>query len=164
MKKSLLAVLRTLEAAPSILSDFTSAIPSDALRAIRRPGFWSIEQHLFHLADTQPMLYERLRRFRDETSPSFVPFLPGSGQAQPLASKVASVHEALSMFGERRAKMLELVRGFSDEVWDRVGSHPEYSTYTCFGLLRHITMHDHWHMYRIEELWLTRDEYLTEVQ
>jgi len=28
------------------------------------------------------------------------------------------------------------------------------------GLERHILMHDHWHMYRMEELWLTRDAYL----
>jgi hypothetical protein len=25
-------------------------------------------------------------------------------------------------------------------------------------------MHDFWHMYRIEELWLTRDGYLTKVE
>jgi hypothetical protein len=25
-------------------------------------------------------------------------------------------------------------------------------------------MHDHWHMFRMEELWLTRDAYLTRLE
>ena len=28
-------------------------------------------------------------------------------------------------------------------------------------VLNHILFHDYWHMYRIEELWLTKDEYLS---
>ena len=45
--------------------------------------------------------------------------------------------------------------------WEKTATHPEYEQYSLIILARHILMHDHWHMYRMEELWLTRDEYLT---
>jgi len=43
-------------------------------------------------------------------------------------------------------------------------SRPEYENYSLFILVRHILMHNHWHMYRMEELWLTRDAYLTKLE
>lgn len=42
----------------------------------------------------------------------------------------------------------------------RSARHPEYTLYTPYVMLRHMMMHDYLHMYRIEELWLTRPEYL----
>jgi hypothetical protein len=49
-------------------------------------------------------------------------------------------------------------------TWQKTGIHPEYELYSLSILGRHILMHDFWHMYRIEELWLTRDAYLTKLE
>ena len=49
---------------------------------------------------------------------------------------------------------------FDVEHWTRKAKHKEYIEYTPYIMLRHILMHDHFHMYRIEELWLTTDEFL----
>ena len=49
-------------------------------------------------------------------------------------------------------------------TWQKTATHPEYAQYSFYILVRHILMHDHWHMYRMEELWLTRDEYLTQLE
>lgn len=43
-------------------------------------------------------------------------------------------------------------------------SIPEYALYSLFILARHILMHDHGHIYRMEERWLTRDAYLTKLE
>ncbi len=163
MSRSIESILGTLELAPAILEDFVKGIPQTALTVARRTGFWTIEQHVFHLADVQPMLYGRLCRFRDEEHPDFVPFIPGSGTPQPAETKVKSIFEAFELFRDLRAQTVDLARSLPQAVWSRSGTHPEYRSYTAAILLRHIMMHDHWHMYRIEELWLTNDEYLTEL-
>ena len=149
---------------PKILRDFVSAIPSAKLHTIRKPGFWSIFQHVAHLADVQPMIHARLVRFRDEESPNFVPYLPSSDDIPEVETSFASIQDACEGFDEWRRKTLDLAREMPESYWQKRGGHPEFEVYTPLNQLRHLLMHDHWHMYRIEELWLTRDQFLTDVQ
>ncbi len=58
---------------------------------------------------------------------------------------------------------MELLSKLDKSVWEKTATHPEYEHYSLYILARHILIHDHWHMYRMEELWLTRDDYLTAV-
>jgi len=161
--ESLNAILEGLALTPQILRELVEAIPSQHLTVIRRPGFWSIQDHLIHLVDVQPMLYARLVRFRDEEQPEFVPYLPDPTVPPQPKPELADAGAAVREFGARREKMLARIEAYPRAVWQKTGSHPEYTAYSAFGLLRHILMHDHWHMYRIEELWITRDEFLTEL-
>ena len=71
-----------------------------------------------------------------------------------------NLEETLERFPAYREEMLSVVRDWPEEIWRRQAKHPEYEQYTPYILLRHVLMHDHFHMYRIEELWLTTDEYL----
>ncbi len=109
------------------------------------------------------MLYARLVRFRDEDHPDFEPYLPDPQAPPTPRPETADAAAALAAFTERREKMLSRIATYPLAIWQKSGSHREYTHYTAFGLLRHILLHDHWHMYRIEELWLTRDEFLTEL-
>ncbi|MDA1119365.1 MAG: hypothetical protein O2887_02525 [Bacteroidetes bacterium] len=52
------------------------------------------------------------------------------------------------------------MKSFENDLWSKTAVHPEFNKYSHYILLRHAMMHDHFHMYRIEELWLTKDEYL----
>jgi hypothetical protein len=72
-----------------------------------------------------------------------------------------SVPEALAAFSAGRNDQIAELEKATPDDWEKVATHPEYTHYTLYILARHILMHDHWHMYRMEELWLTRDEYLT---
>jgi len=161
--ESLDAVFEGLSLSPKILRELVEAIPGPELTAVRRPGFWSIQDHVIHLADVQPMLYARLVRFRDEEHPEFIPYLPDPDVPPSPGPETADAAVALNEFAARREKMLARIKVYPQAVWQKIGDHPEYTLYTAFGLLRHILMHDHWHMYRIEELWLTRDQFLTEL-
>ncbi len=163
MFESLDAVFEGLSLSPKILRELVEAIPGPELIAVRRPGFWSIQDHVIHLADSQAKLYARLVRFRDEEHPEFMPNLPDPSAPPSPKPEIADAASALTEFAARREKMLARIEAYPLAVWRKTGAHPEYTLYTAFGLLRHILMHDHWHMYRIEELWLTRDEFLTEL-
>lgn len=156
-------LLEGLKRSASILSAFIQTIPADALHRRRDAACWTPAEHASHLAQVQPMLLERLQRFRDEEHPVFVPYIPGEGDEEPDTPEVMSIDAALEQFSRYRTKQTDLLASASATTWEKTGSHPEFALYSCYILARHILMHDHWHMYRMEELWLTRDDYLTQL-
>ena len=146
----------------AILSEFVRSIPAAKMGLRRGQGFWTIGEHVSHLAQVQPMLLERLQRFMDEDRPEFVPYIPGDGEAEGLPPAM-ELNAALESFARRRKNQIALLEKADDADWQKAGIHPEYELYSLYILVRHILMHDHWHMYRMEELWLARDGYLTKL-
>ena len=47
---------------------------------------------------------------------------------------------------------IELAKEFNSNDWDKLAIHPEYKTYTPYIMLRHLLMHDHNHLYKIEDM------------
>ena len=158
--QDILALLDCLKRSVPILSQLVQSIPEKKLHRRRGDDFWTPSEHLCHLAEVQPMMLGRLQRFMNEDHPEFVPFIPGEGEADERPAPMVAA-EALSAFADIRDRQVTLLEAADGDVWRKTGSHPEYEQYSLHILVRHILMHDHWHMYRIEELWLTTDEYLT---
>jgi uncharacterized damage-inducible protein DinB len=154
-------LLDGLKRGPGMLSAFVETIPEVKLDLRRGEGFWTVGEHVSHLAQVQPMLLERLERFTAEEHPQFVPYIPGTGEEEPDTPFRMPIDKALVQFADFRAKQIALLEKADEEVWQRMATHPEYERYSFYILVRHILMHDYWHMYRMEELWLTRDDYLT---
>lgn len=155
-------LLKGLERTGRILSEFVQSIPAEKMNLRRGEGFWTIAEHVSHLAQVQPMLLERLQRFMAEDRPEFIPYIPGDGEAEAQPPQMA-LNEALESFAHQRAQQLALLEKADDDAWRKTGGHPEYELYSLHILVRHILLHDYWHMYRMEELWLTRDAYLTKL-
>jgi uncharacterized damage-inducible protein DinB len=155
-------LLAGMRASVGILADFVEAIPREKLHLRRGEGFWTIAEHIDHLAQVQPMLLSRIETFAQTRQPEFVPYLPGD---EPPAEKPAAldIPTALKAFGDYRGRQIEQLKSLSSDIWQRTAIHPEYERYSLPILARHILMHDYWHMYRMEELWLTKDAYLTRV-
>ena len=76
--------------------------------------------------------------------------------ATPMAERKACIER----FRSGRAAMLTLLKQARPEDWQRPARHPEYERYGLAVLARHVLLHDHWHMYRMEEVWLTTEAYL----
>jgi len=156
------AIVSGLAAAPDILEGFVRSIPAAHLTLQRgQEGTWTITEHLSHLASVQPMLIDRIRRILTEDEPEFIPFFPGEGHAPADPARGLSMSETLGFFRARREEQVEILKDLPKEAWQRMARHPEYEAYGLTILARHMLMHDHWHMYRMEELWLTKDEFLT---
>lgn len=153
-------ILAGLKATPKILRELLRTIPQERRALKRGEGFWSITEHVAHLAQVQQMLLERFQRFMREEHPEFIPFIPGKEEGGPPPAGL-DTDAALQQFEEYRSKQLTLLESADSDIWQRIASHPEYDQYSLYILTRHALMHDHWHMYRIEELWLTKDAYLT---
>ncbi|MBU1565435.1 MAG: DinB family protein [Proteobacteria bacterium] len=155
-------LLEGLKRTPGILSSFVKSIPESRMDLRRGEGFWTIAEHVSHLAEVQPMLLERFQRFLNEDHPQFIPFNPGKDE--PVTPVCMSPTAALLQFEQYRKKQLMLLENAGTQIWQRTATHPEYDQYSFYILARHVLMHDYWHMYRIEELWLTRDGYLTRLE
>lgn len=157
-------ILTGLKQAPRILAAFAASIPAARLDFRRGKGFWTAAEHVSHLTEVQPMLLERLQRFMAEDHPEFIPYLPDSDQEEPPLPPRMEMAAALEQFTQTREKQLALLESADERTWQKTATHPEYEHYSLYILARHILMHDFWHMYRMEELWLTRDAYLTTLQ
>jgi hypothetical protein len=154
-------LLESLRRSPNILSQFVRSIPESKLDLRRGEGFWTVAEHCSHLAQVQPMLLKRIERFMNEDKPEFVPYNPDGSTEEPDTPPRMSIVSALDQFTRDRASQLPLLESADENTWKRKAIHPEYEEYSLYILARHVLMHDHWHMYRMEELWLARDAYLT---
>ena len=76
-------LLDGLNRAPKVLTAFVSTISEEKMDRRRGDDFWTIAEHVSHLAQVQPMLMERIRRFLDEDRPEFVPYIPGEEEQEP---------------------------------------------------------------------------------
>ncbi len=163
MMRDLRDLLEGLKRTPVILSELVRSIPEDKIHLRRGEGHWTVAEHVIHLAEVQPMLLDRFQRFMNEEHPQFIPYIPGNGEDEHGGPPRFSIADALDRFAIYRNKELALLESSDDITWKKTGSHPEYESYSLYILARHTLMHDYWHMYRIEELWLTRDAYLTKL-
>ena len=137
-----------LKSNAEILSTFVRSIPEDALQT-RRQDFWTIYEHLAHLVETQAMLHHRIELFMEEEAPVMTPYNPPD---TPDTDEKKSVEELLEAFSSWRSKQVELIESCDDATWEKMGEHPEYDNYSFETLVRHILLHDGFHMYRMEEL------------
>lgn len=162
--KDSIDLLEALQRTPKILTEFVKTIPKSKLDLRRGEGFWTIAEHISHLAQVQPMLLERLERFKNEGHPEFIPYLPGKEEEESETPSRMSMESALDQFAEYRNRQIALLQKIDDITWKKTATHPEYESYSLYILTRHVLMHDYWHMYRMEELWLTKDAYLTKLE
>lgn len=151
--------LDILAAAPALLEDLLNQIPVEMHKQRRIPGKWSIHEHAVHLEEAQKMIIERFKRFQQEENPVFEPYLPGTTVSDDYLIDL-DLATSLADFRKNRQEMIDLLRTFTTEQWTNEGTHPEYRHISALLWIRHVMMHDHFHMYRIEELWLTTDSYL----
>lgn len=151
---ALARIFEGLEAVPSLLRNLVETAPAERISARRIPGKWTILEHACHLTSIHPVMFERLRLFEEQESPVIEPsegLLPSE-----------SIDVALNRFAADRDQLIAIGRGLSPDILRREARHPEYEVYTPFHLFRHVLMHDHVHLYRIEELAFTREEWLRE--
>ncbi|MBN1893333.1 DinB family protein [bacterium] len=139
-----------------ILENFIKTIPEADLHVRRGEGFWTVYEHLHHLALVQPVMFKRLRSFKNEERPVITPYNPFQDTgSKPSVKRPAA--DLVRSFQEWRDKQLDLILSCDDAVWARTGIHPEYHAYSFEIVVRHILFHDGTHFYRMEELWLAKE-------
>jgi hypothetical protein len=153
-------IISILKNAPSFLEDLLGEIPEDLLKIKRWPSKWSIHENACHLAEMHTMMIERFKIFKTEYNPIIRPHNLDSAETPDTYLMDLDLDTCISRFRKDRKAMINILRTFMTDDWTNEGRHPEYIKYNAEIFLRHIMLHDQLHMYRIEELWLTKDEFL----
>jgi len=148
-----------LRKTPIILENLLKDIPKEILKVQRIPGKWSIHEHVCHFSQAEAMILNRFKIFKEKEDIEFEHYLPGTTTPVDELMRL-NMEEEIARFQQLRTSLIEVVSGFDTRIWKKQAKHPEYKLYTAYILLRHLQMHDHFHMYRIEQLWLTEDGFL----
>ena len=109
-----------------------------ALRGIRpaeldfrpAPGEWSAREVVHHLADSETISGQRLRRLLIEDNP----LIQGYDQevyARQLRYQARPMAPALEAFKAARATTAQLLDTMSDADWQRTGTHSEMGSYAA---------------------------------
>jgi uncharacterized damage-inducible protein DinB len=152
-------VLRTLEDLPKLIEEYSQNIPEEALDIKRNDETWTIREHIYHMASVQEMLYDRILTVKNEEHPVITPYFPENEKERN--NLYASLEEAFTHYKAVRRKQISLIKELAEDILKKEASHGEYISYNIPIILNHMIFHEYWHMYRIEAIWLTRDEFFS---
>ncbi len=128
------------------------------LKGWKQDDFWTIKEHIIHLDYVQDIIFERIYKFKNEESPVITPYFPENNKIDN--NKFNTINDILNSYKSKRNKQIELIKELKDSDINKEAKHDQYKKYNIELILNHLLFHDYWHMYRIEELWLTKDEHL----
>ncbi len=149
----------SLENNVEILRSFISNMSRDEIM-YRVKDFWTIYQHVEHLAESQRVILDRINLFLSEEKPVIKPYGPNgklTAASLPISSHVEE-------FEKLRNQQIVLIKNAGEEVWKKSGEHPEFKKYSFDILVRHALLHDGFHMWRMEELWIKKDNLILELE
>lgn len=146
-----------LETTPHQLARAVRGMTDEALRAPERPGKWSVQQVLRHLADAELVWGYRLRMVLAESRP----MLTGYDQdvwAERLSYEATDPYESLLEFTALRQGNLRLLAGTSAEDRERVGLHAERGEESVAHMTAMCAGHDLAHLKQVERIRATVEE------
>lgn len=153
-------MFKTLELNKSILGQFLGAMTeAEIQRRIR--GYWTIAEHLSHLVDSQDITIRRIGLIFEQDEPKIVPFTPSDDIKNQKAPSTAELFER---FCQKRDAQLKLLKRAKPRDWTKTVTHPEYTRYSLEILVRHTLLHDTFHMARMEQLWIMKEEFIMDLE
>lgn len=139
------ALLDQLASSQQLLVAMTQLIADDAPD---RVGAWTLRDIAAHLATTEKECFEpRIRAMAAGERPEFEYYSNDERDFDGI-----TLPGALSDWNETRGRLIEFVRGLSEEERARIGVHRKFGELTVDGYLRIALEHDQDHLLSLERL------------
>jgi hypothetical protein len=138
-------------AGPEEVARALKGLPEASLTAHPIPGKWSAREIVHHLADSESISAQRLRRLLAEDHP----VLQGYDQeawAVLLRYNLRDHAPALEFFRGARETTSQLLHEMTDDDWKRTGWHSESGLYSATTWLQIYAVHAHNHAAQITRL------------
>jgi hypothetical protein len=103
-------------------------------------GKWSVRQLVCHLADTELVVSFRFRQVIAQDAPPLITFDQDAWASRLDYAKRKPSH-AIESFRRLRGENYELLKDQPEEVFARVGMHPERGPVTLLDMLKLFTNH-----------------------
>lgn len=124
---------------PSLVNDAIRDIDPGQLNRTNTDG-WSIRDIIIHLADAEMMRFVRIGLILAEDEPA-LPDLAEQRWKRRLHYLWRSPEAALSLFGQTRFALGEILRQCDTAAWQRAGMHPEFGPLTVAALVQRGVAH-----------------------
>jgi uncharacterized damage-inducible protein DinB len=117
-------IIDQYEAGGAELRIAITGLKPDELLAHPVPGTWSIQEIVMHLADSDLILADRMKRVIAEENPSLIGFNE-TLFAQKLHYSDQSVEDAVTILDLNRRNFARVLRKLPDTAFSRIGTHNE---------------------------------------
>jgi uncharacterized damage-inducible protein DinB len=137
---SLAELIDNYLAGPRTLRQAVAGLSREQLLARPVPGKWSTLEVVCHLADSDSILADRMKRVIAEEQPQLIGF-DETRFAAALAYHERDLEEELALIEQTRRQMARILRRLGPEALRRVGIHNERGPRTLEDLLSGATNH-----------------------
>jgi hypothetical protein len=125
--------------------------PPGSIAAHPIPGKWSAREIVHHLADSESLSAQRLRRLLSEEHP-IIQGYDQEAYAVLLRYNLRDHAPALDFFRAARETTLQILREMGDDDWKRTGWHTQSGLYSADTWLKIYAVHAHNHAGQIARL------------
>jgi len=146
----MLQLIEAYQAGPDLLRTSVAGLTVDQLR--RRPieGRWSSLEVVCHIADTEQMFADRMKRTLAMDRPLLIG-AEGNLYPEPVRYHDRDLEEELALIALTRSQMARILKFVPAEAWDRKAVHTELGLATLKQLLEHAVQHLEEHVASIQE-------------
>ncbi len=149
--RALTELLERFRRGPELIAAVTTGAAGAELDFTPEPGRWSIRQIVAHLADSEIVAADRLRRIIAEDNPLLVAF-DQDAWARSLGYERRRIADSLELFRRLRAENHHLLVGLPEAAFLRWGTHSERGRITLRELVASAVEHVEKHARRIQTL------------
>ncbi len=144
--------IATIEALPSWLDAVIENLDASQLDTPYRPGGWTVNQVIHHLADSHMNAFIRLKLALTEDSPVIKPYDERLWAELP-DYEVVPVNVSITLLHALHYRWGQLLRNMNSEDWERNFYHPEHERYVPIWELTDIyAWHGRHHTEQIRKL------------
>ena len=132
-------------AGPARVADAVWGLSREQVRSHPIAGTWSVLEVVCHLADSEGLFAERMKRVLAEDRPALLFFDPAR-VSTALAYAERDVDEEIACLEAARRQMARILESRPAEAWQRVGIHSREGEQTLEQLVRKAVNHLQHHL------------------
>lgn len=117
----------------------------DELLATPGPGDWSIQQLVVHLADSDAIAIDRMKRIITEDNPTLL-YADETAYVRELFSEHQSIDDAVLLSDVGRRQFARVLRNLPDASFERIGTHNKRGRVTLGGMVADYVEHMEHHL------------------
>jgi uncharacterized damage-inducible protein DinB len=136
-------LIESYAAGGQTLRQFVQGLSREDLLARPGPGHWSIQELVIHLADSDAIAIDRMKRILTEDNPPLL-YADETAYVLRLVPDEQSLEDALMLFDAGRRQWSRVLRRLPDDAFARQGTHNRAGIVTLGGMVESYSKHlDH---------------------
>jgi hypothetical protein len=144
-------LVQVLDAGPRLMGSLCGRLPKDAWDKPTHPGRFTPREVLAHLADWEPILFERMRTAVRTPGARVTPHDEGL-RAQEQGYKEWPTDASLLSWAETRSEVAGWLRRLNPDLWRSSVVHPEKGPMSVYDMANMLLGHDLYHLDQIRDV------------